>query len=149
MRIPIRLLGALVPVITVLAMVSRALTPIAAELAKVFKAGAGSPVVQRQRTLIIRGRTYRLGVGGVDYGLVFGGSKTTLHGRVSDIGARPTLRASMAQPARGLRSAAAHGLSFSLIKTVRFWSSRLADRADGERRSERVGNHDKIAGPGK
>ncbi|HZP08277.1 hypothetical protein [Methyloceanibacter sp.] len=36
-------------------------------------------------TLFFRGRSYRLGVGGIDYGLVFGGSKTVLHGRVSNI----------------------------------------------------------------
>ena len=36
-------------------------------------------------TLIFRGRNYRLGVGGIDYGLVFGGSKTVLRGRVSNI----------------------------------------------------------------
>jgi hypothetical protein len=36
-------------------------------------------------TLFFRGRSYRLGVGGIDYGLVFGGSKSVLHGRVSNI----------------------------------------------------------------
>jgi hypothetical protein len=36
-------------------------------------------------TLTFRGRRYRLGVGGIDYGLVFGGSKTVLHGRVRNI----------------------------------------------------------------
>ena len=36
-------------------------------------------------TLNFRGRTYSLGVGGIDYGLVFGGSKTTFRGRVSNI----------------------------------------------------------------
>jgi hypothetical protein len=36
-------------------------------------------------TLHFRGRTYRLSTGGIDYGLVFGGSKTVLHGRVSNI----------------------------------------------------------------
>ena len=36
-------------------------------------------------TLFFRGRSYRLGAGGIDYGLVFGGSKTVLHGRVSNI----------------------------------------------------------------
>ena len=36
-------------------------------------------------TLVFRGRSYRLGVGGIDYGLLFGGSKTVLHGRVSNI----------------------------------------------------------------
>jgi hypothetical protein len=36
-------------------------------------------------TLSFRGRSYPLGVGGIDYGLVFGGSKTVLRGRVSNI----------------------------------------------------------------
>ena len=36
-------------------------------------------------TLQFRGRTYPLSTGGIDYGLVFGGSKTVLRGRVSNI----------------------------------------------------------------
>jgi len=36
-------------------------------------------------TLSFRGRSYPLSVGGIDYGLVFGGSKTVLRGRVSNI----------------------------------------------------------------
>jgi hypothetical protein len=36
-------------------------------------------------TLTFRGRTYGLSAGGVDYGFVFGGSKTVLRGRVSNI----------------------------------------------------------------
>lgn len=36
-------------------------------------------------TLDFRGRTYGLSTGGLDYGLVFGGSKTVLRGRVSNI----------------------------------------------------------------
>jgi hypothetical protein len=35
--------------------------------------------------LNFRGRTYALSTGGLDYGLVFGGSKTVLHGTVSNI----------------------------------------------------------------
>jgi len=35
--------------------------------------------------LNFRGRSYSLSVGGIDYGLVFGGSKTVLRGRVSNI----------------------------------------------------------------
>ncbi|KRP89205.1 hypothetical protein AOQ73_26630 [Bradyrhizobium pachyrhizi] len=35
--------------------------------------------------LTFRGRSYRLSTGGLDYGLVFGGSKTLLRGRVSNI----------------------------------------------------------------
>lgn len=40
-------------------------------------------------TLRFRGRTYALSTGGLDYGLVFGGSKTVLRGRVHNI-YRPT-----------------------------------------------------------
>ena len=40
-------------------------------------------------TLTFHGRTYALSAGGLDYGLVFGGSKTVLHGRVSNI-SRPS-----------------------------------------------------------
>ena len=36
-------------------------------------------------TLYFHGRAYRLSTGGVDYGLVFGGSKTVLHGTVRNI----------------------------------------------------------------
>ena len=36
-------------------------------------------------TLNFHGRTYGLSAGGLDYGLVFGGSKTVLRGRVSNI----------------------------------------------------------------
>ena len=35
--------------------------------------------------LHFHGRTYGLSTGGIDYGLVFGGSKTILRGRVSNI----------------------------------------------------------------
>src|SRR6185312_14037080 len=35
--------------------------------------------------LHFRGRKYGLSTGGIDYGLVFGGSKTVLRGRVSNI----------------------------------------------------------------
>ncbi len=35
--------------------------------------------------LNFRGRSYGLSTGGLDYGLVFGGSKTVLHGTVSNI----------------------------------------------------------------
>lgn len=36
-------------------------------------------------TLEFHGRTYGLAAGGLDYGLVFGGSKTVLRGRVTNI----------------------------------------------------------------
>jgi len=40
-------------------------------------------------TLTFRGRTYPLSIGGLSYGLTFGGSQTNLRGRVSNI-FRPT-----------------------------------------------------------
>jgi hypothetical protein len=36
-------------------------------------------------SLYFQGRYYPLSTGGLDYGLVFGGSKTVLHGRASNI----------------------------------------------------------------
>ncbi|MBT3070506.1 hypothetical protein KKP04_06455 [Rhodomicrobium sp. Az07] len=36
-------------------------------------------------SLTFQGRRYALSTGGLDYGLVFGGSKTVLHGRVRNI----------------------------------------------------------------
>jgi opacity protein-like surface antigen len=42
-----------------------------------------------QGSLTFQGRTYALTTGGIDYGLVFGGSKTYLSGRVKNI-SRPS-----------------------------------------------------------
>lgn len=84
MRIPIRLFGALVAVIFGVGLQS-AYADTGRITLKVYKAGwviGGSGGSGR---LTFHGRTYRLGVGGIDYGLVFGGSKTMLHGRVSHI----------------------------------------------------------------
>ena len=54
-------------------------------------------------TLTFRGRSYPLSVGGIDYGLVFGGSKTVLRGRVSNI--------SRAADVAGVYGAAGAGLA--------------------------------------
>lgn len=54
-------------------------------------------------TLTFRGRSYPLSVGGIDYGLVFGGSKTVLRGRVSNI--------SRASDVAGVYGAAGAGLA--------------------------------------
>ena len=86
MRIPIRLFGALVAVVTMFGVgLQSAYADSGGITLKVYKAGwviGGSGGSGR---LTFHGRTYRLGVGGIDYGLVFGGSKTVLHGRVSHI----------------------------------------------------------------
>ena len=86
MRVPIRLLGALVAVLTLL---SGGLQSANADSGivtlTVYKAGWILGGSAGSGTLTFHGRHYRLGVGGIDYGLVFGGSKTVLHGRVSHI----------------------------------------------------------------
>lgn len=86
MRIPIRLLAALVTVITVFTIsLQNAYADSGRITLTIYKAGwiiGGSGGSGR---LDFNGRTYRLGVGGIDYGLVFGGSKTVLHGQVSRI----------------------------------------------------------------
>ena len=48
----------------------------------IYKAGW---IIGGSGVLSFRGRSYSLSTGGLDYGLVFGGSKTVLRGRVSNI----------------------------------------------------------------
>jgi hypothetical protein len=57
-------------------------------------------------TLFFRGRSYALGVGGLDYGLLFGGSKSVLRGRVSNI--------RRASDVAGVYAAAGAGLAVGL-----------------------------------
>jgi hypothetical protein len=70
----------------------------------IFKAGwifggsAGSGV------MTFHGQTYGLSAGGLDYGLVFGGSQTTLQGRVRNI--------RRAQDIAGVYAAAGAGVAF-------------------------------------
>lgn len=51
----------------------------------IFKGGWFIGGTAGHGALTFRGRTYPLSVGGIDYGLLFGGSKTVLRGRVSNI----------------------------------------------------------------
>jgi hypothetical protein len=51
----------------------------------IYKAGWIIGASGGQGTLYFHGRRHSLSTGGLDYGLVFGGSKTTLHGQVSNI----------------------------------------------------------------
>ena len=60
--------------------------------------GSGGP-----GTLTFRGKRYPLSVGGIDYGLVFGGSKTVLSGRARNI--------SRASDVAGVYAAAGAGLA--------------------------------------
>src|SRR5690242_4878061 len=85
MRIPIRLLGALVAVIALFGGLQSANADSGGISLTVYKAGWFLGGSAGGGTLIFHGRRYRLGVGGIDVGLIFGGSKTFLHGRVSHI----------------------------------------------------------------
>lgn len=86
MRVPVRLIGALVAVITLLGgSLQSAKADSGAITLTVYKAGWIIGGSGGSGTLTFHGRRYRLGVGGVDFGLVFGGSKTVLYGRVSHI----------------------------------------------------------------
>jgi hypothetical protein len=71
-----------------------------------------------------RGRSYPLGAGGIDYGLVFGGSKTVLRGRVSNIQRASDVAGVYAAAGAGLRSAAVSARSCSPIRMALFWSYR-------------------------
>ena len=90
MRIPIRLFGALMAVTAVFGVSLQTAYADSGRISlKVYKAGWFIGGSGGSGTLSFQGRNYRLGVGGIDYGLVFGGSKTVLHGQVSHIG-RPS-----------------------------------------------------------
>src|SRR6476646_135414 len=85
MRVPIRLLGVLVAVIALLGGVQSANADSGRVTLTVYKAGWFIGGSGGSGTLTFHGRRYRLGVGGIDVGLVFGGSKTVLYGRVTRI----------------------------------------------------------------
>ena len=86
MRIPIQLRAALVALI---ALISVGLQDAHADSGSItltiFKGGWIIGGSAGHGTLTFRGRSYPLAVGGIDYGLVFGGSKTVLRGRVRNI----------------------------------------------------------------
>jgi hypothetical protein len=69
----------------------------------IFKGGWFIGGTAGHGALNFRGRAYPLSVGGIDYGLLFGGSKTVLRGRVSNI--------SRASDVAGVYAAAGAGLA--------------------------------------
>ena len=86
MRIRIWLLGALVAASAALSLNSvSAFADTGTISLKVYKAGWVIGGSGGGGSLTFQGRTYRLEVGGIDYGLVFGASKTMLQGKVSHI----------------------------------------------------------------
>ena len=88
--------------------------------------------------LHFRGRTYGLSTGGLDYGLVFGGSKTILRGRVSNIYS-PSDVAGPRHRRRRPRDRA------DQPEGRRAGAVRAAGRPDGERGFERASDHAAVA----
>jgi hypothetical protein len=86
MRIPTMFRGAFIAVIAMFAVgLQDARADSGSIVLTIYKAGWIIGGSGGYGTLSFRGRSYPLSVGGIDYGLVFGGSKTVLRGRVSNI----------------------------------------------------------------
>jgi hypothetical protein len=86
MRVPILLRGALVALIVLFGIGLQSASADSGSITlTIYKGGWIIGASGGSGTLTFRGRRYRLGVGGIDYGLIFGGSKTVLHGRVRNI----------------------------------------------------------------
>jgi hypothetical protein len=85
MRFPSLFRGALAASIVLLAGFSQANAESGIVTLTVYKGGWIIGGSAGGGTLNFRGRNYPLSVGGIDYGLVFGGSKTSFRGRVSNI----------------------------------------------------------------
>ena len=86
MRIPTMFRGAFIAVIAMFAVgLQDARADSGSIVLTIYKAGWIIGGSGGYGTLTFRGKRYPLSVGGLDYGLVFGGSKTVLRGRVSNI----------------------------------------------------------------
>ena len=86
MRIPIMLRSVLVALIALIGVsLQSAHADIGGITLVVYKGGWFIGGSAGHGTLNFHGRSYRLDVGGIDYGLLFGGSRTMLWGRVSNI----------------------------------------------------------------
>ena len=91
-------------------------------------------------TLTFKGRTYRLAIGGLSYGLTFGGAVTNLRGRVCNIYSRARCRRRLWRGCRRRRGdpRAAGGDPHQPARRGD-GARRRPDRADGEPGSERDG----------
>ena len=104
MQVPAMFRGVVIALVALLAVgVQHARADSGSIVLTVYKAGWIIGGSGGHGTLTFRGRTYPLSVGGIDYGLVFGGSKTVLRGRVKNI--------SRASDVAGVYGAAGAGLA--------------------------------------
>ncbi len=110
MRIRVLLRGALVALIALFALgLHSARADVGSITLVVFKGGWIIGGSAGHGTLNFHGRRYPLSVGGIDYGLVFGGSRTVLQGRVRNI----------RQPSDVAGVYAAAGAGLAIIRGVR------------------------------
>jgi hypothetical protein len=85
MKIPSAIRAALIAVVAFVGLSSASVADSGTVSLTIYKAGWIIGGSGGSGKLYFQGRTYPLSAGGLDYGLVFGGSKTVLHGTVRNI----------------------------------------------------------------
>jgi len=85
MRIPSAIRAAMIALVAIVGLAPAGYADSGSVRFTIYKAGFILGGSGGNGTLYFRGRTYPLSTAGVDYGLVFGGSKAVLRGRVSNI----------------------------------------------------------------
>jgi hypothetical protein len=85
MRLPSALRGTLVALVALAGLSSASIADSGTVRLTIYKAGWIIGGSGGSGTLYFRGRSYPLSTGGLDYGLVFGGSKALLRGTVTNI----------------------------------------------------------------
>ena len=85
MRIPSAIRTALIALLAIVSLSSVGYADEGTVMLTIYKAGWIIGGSGGSGSLYFQGRYYPLSTGGLDYGLVFGGSKTVLYGRVSNI----------------------------------------------------------------
>jgi hypothetical protein len=85
MRIPSSIRTALIALVALIGLAPASYADSGSVTLTIYKAGWIIGGSGGSGTLYFHGKAYPLSTGGLDYGLVFGGSKTVLRGRVSNI----------------------------------------------------------------
>ena len=148
MRIPIVLRGALVALIALFSLgLQSARADTGSITLVVFKGGWIIGGSAGHGTLNFHGRRYSLSVGGIDYGLIFGGVADRAAGpgaqHPAPIRCCRRLRRGRCRPCHHRRRSRDRAHQSVGRRSRASW---LAGRADGERRSKRTGHHDEVAG---